>query len=434
METFQMSNKEISRIGVFEKLKNKEMKQKEASMIIGISTRQIRKKLKEFRRLGPKALIHGSRGKPSNNQIDIEIKRKAISLIENKYPDFGPTFASEKLEKNHNLIVNHETLRLMMAQSGLWVPKKRKVTHRVWRERKEHFGELIQLDGSDHDWFEGKAPRCTLLAFIDDATSQITHLEFAGETTVGIMGATKTYIQKHGIPHEIYVDRGKVFKVNLNNEDGDRVTQYQRAIEELGSKMVYARSPQAKGRIERLFRTLQDRLVKELRLRSINMIEEANKFIENEYLPKHNKRYSIESKSDANFHKEAKRYNLEEILCIKEVRILNSDFTLRYKNQWYQLEKKQKTLIFPKNEITIKTHLDGRVSLSIRAINLFFHEIDKAVKEKHIQITERVIEKEPCLASRQAWKPAVDHPWRTDNILKKAELSTLRKAELSTLV
>ena len=418
METYQMSQKEINQISVFERLSNRKIKHKEAAMILGLSTRQTKRKLKVFRHLGPKGLIHLSRGRPSNNQFDPEAREQALLLVENKYPDFGPTFASEKLEENHQLIINRETLRQIMILAGLWQAKKRKPTHRQWRERKECFGELVQLDGSDHDWFEGRAPRCTLLAFIDDATSRITHLEFAGETTIGVMGATKRYINKHSIPHELYVDRGKVFKVNLNNEEEDKITQYRRAVEELGSGLTYARSPQAKGRVERLFGTLQDRLVKELRLRGISTIKEADEFIENEYLPKHNEKYSVEPKSNTNLHREAHGYDLDEILCIKETRVLTSDFTLRYKNEWYQLEKKQKTLIFPKNEITIKTHLDGRITLSIRKTPLFFHEIDKPIKEKQVQIIKQLVEKKP-------WVPPVDHPWREQNIFKKAELSTL---------
>lgn len=420
METYSMSQKEINQISVFERLNNREIKHKEAAMILGLTTRQTKRKLKAFRHLGPKALIHRSRGKPSNNQLDPEVIGKAIVLIENKYPDFGPTFAAEKLEEDDHLIINHETLRLAMIEAGLWQPKKKKPTHRQWRERKECFGQLIQLDGSDHDWFEGRGrtPRCTLLAFIDDATSRIVHLEFAGETTIGVMGATKRYIKKHGIPHELYVDRGKVFKVNLSNEEGDKITQYRRAIEELGSGLAYARSPEAKGRVERLFGTLQDRLVKELRLRNISTINKANEFIEKEYLPKHNDKYSVAPKSNTNLHRKVGGYDLDEILCIKEKRILASDFTLRHKNKWYQLEKKQKTLLFPKNEITIKTYLDGRVDLSIRETTLFFHEIDKPIRKELIKSIKQAVKRKP-------WKPPVDHPWRTQNIFKKAELSTL---------
>jgi len=380
MEILHMSKKEINQIGVFEKLLTGEIKQREASMILNLSTRQIRKKLKLFRRLGATSLIHSSRGRPSNHQLDPLIRHRAITLIENQYSDFGPTFASEKLEENHGLTINRETLRLIMIKLG----------------------------------------------FIDDATGTVNHLEFAPETTIGVMGATKRYIEKQGIPHEFYVDRGKVFKVNIHNEEEDKVTQYRRAIEELGSKIAYARSPQAKGRVERLFGTLQDRLVKELRIRGISTITEANEFIEDEYLSRHNEKYAVEPKSNTNRHKEARGYDLDEILCLKETRVLTSDFTLRHKNKWYQLEKKQKTLVFPKNEITVKTRLDGEIALSIRNTRLCFHGIDKSIKKEKAKSIEQTVERKP-------WKPPVDHPWRTGNIFKKEEVSTLLKAELSIL-
>lgn len=405
METFQMNNKEANQISVFKKLQNREIKQKEAGMILGLSTRQIKRKLKMFRRFGVQALIHSSRGRPSNNRIDSAIRENIVCLIENKYPDFGPTLAAEKLQENHNLAISRETLRKAMISAGLWKAKKKKPTHRQWRERKECFGELIQLDGSDHNWFETRAPRSTLLAFIDDATSRLVHLEFAPETTIGVMGATKRYIQKYGLPHEFYVDRGKVFKVNLNNEEEDKITQYRRAVEELGGKLVYARSPQAKGRVERLFGTLQDRLVKELRLRGISTAIEANEFIQKEFLPFFNGKFAVEPKSKTDLHRRIEGYNLAEIFTVRETRILTCDFTIRYRNKWYQLEKKQKTLIFPKNEIIVKTNLDGKVCFSIRKTNLFFHEIDKPTKTENVKSIKPIIEKTP-------WKPAANHPWR----------------------
>ena len=429
MEILHMSHKEANQINIFEKLRSGEIKQKEAAKMLNLSTRQIRNKLESFRSLGAKALVHGSRGKPSNRQLDPEVKKEALALVENKYPDFGPTLASEKLEEIHNLIINHETLRLAMIKGGLWQTRRRRPTHRQWRERKECFGELIQLDGSEHDWLESRAPKCTLLAFIDDATSKVNHLEFAPETTLGVMGATLRYVQKHGLPYQFYVDRGKVFKVNLNNEEEDKITQYRRAIEEPGGKITYARSPQAKGRVERLFGTLQDRLVKELRLRNISTAEEANKFITKEFLPPFNEKFALEAKSKANLHREVKGYDLDEIFTIRETRVLTSDFTIRYKNKWYQMERRQKTLLFPKNDITVKTYLDGKIALSIRKTNLFFHEIDKPARGEKVRLA-----KTSQTAARKPWKPSVDHPWRKQNVFKKAEVSTLLKAEISTLV
>ena len=420
-----MSKKEINQTGVFERLAKKEIKQKEVAKMLDLSTRQIRKKLKEFRRLGPISLIHKLRGKPSNNHLDNDLVNKALEIIEEKYPDFGPTFASEKLWENHMIKINSESLRLKMIKAGLWQAKTKKISHRSWRERKECFGELVQLDGSPHDWFEGKAPICTLLAFIDDSTSKVLHLEFTKEATLPVMQASKNYFEKYGLPHELYVDRGKVFKVNIHNEDEDKITQYRRAIEELEIKMTYARSPQAKGRVERLFGTLQDRLVKELRLKGISNIKEANRFILNEYLVKHNEKYAICPRSNNNLHREINNFNLDDILCLKEKRILNFDFTLRFKNKWFQLEKKQNTLIFPKNEITVTTHLEGNIGISIRNTKLNYHVIEKPLVERSQIFTEQI--------NRIPWRPPVNHPWRNYAIKKqKAELSTLLKAELST--
>lgn len=420
-----MSKKEANQTGVFERLAKKEIKQKEAGKMLNLSTRQIRKKLKEFRRLGPISLIHKLRGKPSNNHLDESLVNNALEIVKEKYPDFGPTFASEKLWENHGVKINSESLRLKMIKAGLWLAKVKKISHRSWRERKECLGELVQLDGSPHDWFEGRAPICTLLAFIDDSTSRVLHLEFAEEATLPVMQASKNYFEEYGLPRELYVDRGKVFKVNIHNEDEDKITQYRRAIEELGIKTIYARSPEAKGRVERLFGTLQDRLVKELRLKGMSDIKEANKFILNEYLLKHNAKYAICPKSNSDLHRKINGFNLDDILCLKEKRILNSDFTLRFKNKWFQLERKQNTLIFPKNEITVTTHLGGNIGISIRNTKLNYHVINKPLMIRN-QILMRQVNRIP-------WIPPINHPWRNMTIKKqKEELSTLLKAELST--
>ncbi len=428
MKTFPMSLREVNQISVFERLVSKNLKQKEAAKMLNLSVRQIRKKLRKFRELGPISLIHALRGRPANNQLDKRLVVQAISLVKEKYPDFGPTFASEKLWENHQLQINRESLRLKMIEADLWRPRARKIKHRAWRERKECLGELVQLDGSPHPWFEDRAPSCTLIAFIDDATSRLLHLEFADEATIPLMKATKRYIEKQGLPQELYVDRGKVFKVNIHNEEEDKITQYRRAIEELGIGVSYARSPQAKGRIERLFETLQDRLIKELRLRGISTKEEANRFIEEEYLSKHNERYAVTAKSSANLHRQIQGIDLNEIFVIKDKRVLNADFTLRFNNQWFQLGEKQRTLIFPKNEITITTYLDGQIKLAIRNTQLNYRPIDKPIVQKKEPIKRRI--------KTMPWKPPADHPWRRlaiNNQNQKAELSTLLKAELSTL-
>ena len=412
METLSMSRREIDQISIFEDLKERIIKQGVAGQLLDLSTRQIKRKLKKYRRLGAKSLIHGNRGRPGHHQLDSHLVKQALSLIENRYPDFAPTFASEKLEENHGLVINRETLRIRMIAVGLWLPKKKKTRHRQWRERKSCLGELVQFDGSPHAWLEDRAPRCTMLAFIDDATSRILHMELAKEeTTEDSMKATKTYLENYGRPLELYVDRGKVFKVNINNPDDDKTTQYRRSLDELGIKVTYARSPQAKGRVERLFGTLQDRLVKELRLAKINTMTEANKYIKNHYLTKHNHRFAVEPRNNQNVHRTIEGYDLAEIFTHREGRVLTQDFTIRYHNQWFQLTKKQPTLVFPKNNITIVRYLNGTVKLKLRTAQLNFQEISKPIiRPKQMPITIAIRK------TKKPWIPPVDHPWRKYNI------------------
>ena len=273
-----MTRREAEQISVFEKLTSRNIRQKDAAKILDLSTRQIKRKLKEYRRLGAASLVHGNRGRESNRATSKDLVDQALGLVRKKYSDFGPTFAAEKLLDNHGILLDHETLRRLMIKDGVWVPKITKVAVKhFWRERKECLGEMIQLDGSPHHWFEDRAEPCTLIAFIDDATSRVLWLEFAqSESTVSLMKSTRNYLLKHGRPAAFYADRGVVYKINHNNPDNNRITQYKRAMDELHIKLIHARSPEAKGRVENLFGTLQDRLVKELRLAGISTIERAN--------------------------------------------------------------------------------------------------------------------------------------------------------------
>lgn len=402
-----MSQKELNQVAVFEQLTNKTMKQKQASQLLNLSVRQVKRKLKAYRSSGAVALVHKLRGTQGNHRLPDEFKKQSIELVVKHYPDFAPTLASEKLFEIHNLVINRETLRGLMIKEGLWQPWGQRVKHRSWRERKACLGELVQLDGSDHDWFEGRAPRCTLIAFIDDATSQVMYLEFvSAETTIHLMQATQEYLSRYGKPQELYTDRGKVFKVNIHNEENDKQTQYGRALSELDIKLRFARSPQAKGRVERLFGTLQDRLVKELRIKHISNMKQATDFANQVYLPKHNLKFAVAAREKTNLHRPLAGEDLERIFTIREVRILCHDFTLAYRGQWYQLEKKQPTLVFPKNNITVETDCDGQISFYLRRSRLNVYPIAKRLEQpKPIKVVRK--------ASQKPWVPAVDHPWRT---------------------
>ena len=291
-----------------------------------------------------------------------------------------------------------------MIKNNLWRPWQQRVQHRSWQEKKACLGELVQLDGSDHNWFENRAPRCTLIAFIDDATSQVMYLEFGrDETTLNLRQTTKSYLNQYGKPHELYTDRGGVYKVNIHNEENDKMTPYERALKELNIKLTWARSPQAKGRVERLFNTLQDRLVKELRLEEISTMEEATKFANSIYLPKHKRKYAVEPQETESFHLSLGNEDLERIFTIREERQLQNDFTISYQGQLYQLEKKQPTLLFPKNSIRVETDCNNGIRLYLRQSQLNLHLIEMR-PEKQAKIIVNSYQK--------PWTPAVDHPWR----------------------
>jgi hypothetical protein len=266
---------------------------------------------------------------------------------------------------------------------------------------------MVQLDGSPHHWFEDRADPCTLIAFIDDATSRILWLEFAeSESTESLMKSTRSYIGKFGRPASFYADRGVVYKVNKNNPDNDKITQYKRALDELHTKLIHARSPEAKGRVENLFGTLQDRLVKELRLANISTMEEANKFVREIYTPKHNVKFAVKPKSETDLHKSIDGYDLENIFCLKEDRRVNNDFTISYKTRFIQLERKQKTIVRPKNMVTICEHLDGIIEIFLRKTKLNFKELPKRPEKQNM------VKKITILKERKLWTPPANHPWR----------------------
>lgn len=409
MENMTMSRKEADQIVWFERLKGKEVKQHTSAEALGLSVRQIQRKLKDYQEWGAASLVHRLRGKQSNHRLDPCLKERVLALVLEQYPDFGPTFAAEKLEENHGLTVNHETLRhwMMKTEPPLWIKGVSVVKHRSWRERKPMLGLLIQLDGSLHDWFEGRggAPKCTLLAWIDDATSNVLWLEFVNSEATGeTMQAFWHYLDVNGRPEALYVDRGKVWAVNIHNQDGDKLSQFERALGELNIGVIHALSPQAKGRVERLFGTLQNRLVKELRLRNISDQASANRFVQTEWLAKHNQKFAVPAAEPGNAHRSLESFCLADILCQKETRVIQQDFCLSYKTRWLQLTKEQPTLLRPHNEITVLSRLDGSLALLFKGQYLNYQELaDRPAKA----LTPR-----PAKLPRKSWIPASNHPWR----------------------
>ena len=265
----------------------------------------------------------------------------------------------------------------MMITEGLWIPGKRRTKYRNMRDRRLMIGALIQLDGSPHDWFEGRADKCTLLVFIDDATSRIMWLEFVkSEFFEGVASATQKYIQAHGRPVALYVDYGSVFSINKSNLDRNKFTQFERIMADLGVHINHAGSPQAKGRVERCNGTMQDRLVKEMRLVGISSMEAANQFVQNgDFIAKHNAKYAVPPAQEADAHRSAADYNLYQVFCSQEERVITNDFTITYKNKIIQLEKQQLISIRPRNRVVVYEHLDQKITLSFKNNPLQFKEI-----------------------------------------------------------
>lgn len=300
-----MSKKELSRLEVMQRLEEKRLKQREAAEILGISQRHVRRLLRTYRHDGESGLISKRRGSPSNNRLSSEVTVKVMDLIYKRYHDFGPTLAHEKLTDSHGLQISRESVRGLMIAEGLWKPKelKRSPVHQM-RERRACLGELVQIDGSPHKWFEERGPACNLLVFIDDATGKLLELYFTpGETTFGYFAASKRYLTRCGKPVALYSDKNSIFKVNIKNAlSGNGMTQFGRAMKELDIEIICANSPQAKGRVERAIQILQDRLVKELRLRAISTIDAANEYVI-EYMHDYNGRFAVQPRSSHDTHR-----------------------------------------------------------------------------------------------------------------------------------
>lgn len=413
-----MSAKEAERISVMDNLIEKRIKQKHAGRQLGLSTRQVRRIMKRYKREGKAGLVHLGRDRISNRAIPQAEKDRAIKIIIERYPDFGPTFALEKLREHHSIVFGVDTLRKEMVTANLWKPKRRKIKEiHPYRERRACLGELIQLDGSPHDWFEGRCPPCTLLAFIDDATSSITDgcfIEYEGTWT--LFTATEHYLSTRGKPMAFYVDRHSTFKINRqatieeNLKDSQARSQFARAMDELSIEFIYANSPQAKGRVENLFKTLQDRLVKEMRLAGIRNKEEGTRFFREVYIPKHNAQFAVSPREKANLHRLLlPTDDLTRIFTIRSTRTVSKDLLVSYKNTRYQLLPPvgyRYTLRHA--SITIEEKRNGKV---------LFRYKDQEIPSS-VTIREVHRGKAPLVASSKDFKenririPAFNHPWR----------------------
>ncbi len=379
-----MSNREVDRLRVIRDILDGKLKWCEAAGIMGRSERQVARLCAKVRDHGNRGIVHGLRGHPSNHRLDPELLGKALSALHHPlWTGFGPTFAQQKLDDFYGIVLSDTTVRKWMTWTGLWEPHRRRAKHRSWRERRSCIGMLVQLDGSYHDWFEGRGPWCVLLIYIDDATSRILYGEFIEvESTLHLMRTAKTYLRKWGRPAALYVDKDSIYNVNREasvDEElrGERaITQFTRAMGELGIEVILAGSPQAKGRVERTFGTHQDRLIKELRLRGISNIRDANPYLRGEYIPDHNRRFAVEPASSTNTHRPLLEcHHLAAILSIQEDRQVYNDFTVRYENRFFQLGPKQPVRVCRGAKVRVQERLDGSINIVSKGQRLKMHEI-----------------------------------------------------------
>jgi len=415
-----MTQKEVNRYAIIEKLIDKEINGSRAAELLHLSVRQVKRLKRKVKSNGPKALIHANRGKSGNRRIPAQEKEKIIKLIHERYADFKPGFAAEKLAERHHLKRDPKTIRQIMIDEGLWKPRKKKQKdYHSWRQRKAAFGEMEQFDGSYEYWFEDRGPYCCLLASIDDATGMPTKAKFAfDEGVFPVFDFWHAYLKEYGKPYSIYLDRFSTYKMSQKaaQENHDTLTQFQRAMKELGIEPITAHSCQAKGRIERLFKTFQDRLIKEMRLANISTLQEGNAFLEKTFLPQYRAKYAVEPRSKTNLHyplSQKEKYNLDAIFSKHYTRIIRNDFTISFNKQWYQLLKDQPATICKKDTVTAEERLDGTIHFRLRGKYLNYKILAERPKKAKVPW---VI----AASKKPTYAPLADHPWRKAFLVEKA--------------
>jgi transposase len=434
-ELLTMSATELTKLEVMQRLKNKRLKQREAAQLLGISLRQVKRLYQAYREQGAKGLVSKRRGHPSNHRLPADLVQKALDLIRSKYPDFGPTLAHEKLVEVEKLHLSAESVRQIMMAAGIWKARRvRKIVTHQLRQRRACYGELVQIDGSPHAWFEERADPCTLLVFIDDATGRLLQLRFVpSESFFSYAAAARDYFERCGKPVAFYSDKHGVFRVNVPNAgSGENLTQFGRAMQELDIQIICANTPQAKGRVERANETLQDRLVKELRLQGIASVEAGNAFVP-QFMADFNQRFAVQPRSSQDAHRPlTAQDNLARILTWQETRVLSKNLTVQFEKVVYQIQTERPTYALRGATLTVCQQATGQVTLLYHGKSLPFTIFHKQAKQAEV-----VPSKEVDLALRNqsyAHPAAPDHPWRHQPLNPQKGTSLLgQKGDISTL-
>lgn len=386
---------------------------------MGCDERTVRRRLLRYRQSGDAGLVHAGRGRPSNRGYSPTLRERALDLVAEKYADFGPTLAAEKLAQRDGIPVGRETLRRWMSAAGLWKPSVRTVKHRHWRERRACLGEMVQVDTSDHDWFEGRGERAYLINLIDDATSRVFMRFYRADSTETNMTHLRDYIARFGRPRAFYGDKASHFVTSRQPTVGEQLeglqaqTQIERALEELDITYIPANSPQAKGRVERSFGTAQDRLVKELRLAGSDNIETANGFLEEYYIPLVNERFGVPAACGLDAHRSADGFNLDAIFSAQETRKVSRDYTIRFNHRHLQIAKDSAAAGLVGSEVTVEQRLDASLHLRWRDRYLSFHELPAPQRAKPPAGAPALglRPRSGPTAKDTAVEPKPDHPW-----------------------
>jgi transposase len=410
-DILNMSLKEADRLMVLGAVVKREVTQVRAAEILDLSVRQVRRLAGRIKEGGAEGVIHRSRGKRSPRKLSEEKAAEIIEVVRNRYWDFGPTLAAEKLSEYEGIQISSEKLRQLMLEAGIWKRARRRKKIHTWRERKAHCGEMVQLDGSHHDWLEGRGPKIVLMGYIDDATSRCFGRFYDYEGVYPAMDSLERYIRRYGRPVSLYMDKHSTYKTTrepsldelLRGESA--ATQVERACREVGIKVIHADSPQAKGRVERSFKTHQDRLVKGMRLEGVSSLDQANEYLDS-YLPNHNQKFSVQPFSDKDLHRGLPSgIKYRDIFCLKDNRTITNGFTIKWKNRLLLIENPSS--IMRRQQVEMREHFDGEIEILFKSRRLKYRDITEKENKPKINQPKKA---EPKRKGK--YIPPSNHPWR----------------------
>jgi hypothetical protein len=402
---------------IFSRVKRGEITLAKGAELAELSYRQAKRSYARYREEGDRGVVHRLRGRASNRGSDPGLRERVLELYRERYADFGPTLAAEYLASEQQIVLGVETLREWLLAAGLWQAKRKRGKHRKWRPRKEHAGELVQMDGSEHDWFEGRRPKASLMVMIDDATNWTYARFFESETTVAAMTTFWEYVKLRCLPRALYVDHDSIYEATRDAttdeelRESGALTQFGRAMQELEVKLSLAHSPQAKGRVERRHAVFQDRLVKALRVAGISDLASANRFLEEQFLPDLQQRFVVAPQSKVDLHRRVPRMvRLERVLAYQEARVVQNDWTVQWRGRWFQIGERERSAGLVRRRVLVVERLDSHIELVHQGRSLSWCELPERPRR------EAARPQGPTGAGRRP-KPAANHPWRAPAVV-----------------